>query len=529
MRSLDQIKTEMVNDILELRNDIRVIEGDPEYDVVVSSPANQFYKLDMMLELEDRTRNLDGFTNVLNDESFKAAFASVLGYKQDGTAYTIEDVDDLLSARLDAYVMDWNIIRNMGTKATGVATVYLATATAVSWDTGTTFNNKSGVSYVATTSISDVVPNFDSTTGLYFVSIPIEAAVAGASSNATAGSLVAMDPKPTSFSYCSNSAAIDGGSDQEEDLDLINRAQEAWAERVNGSKGAFERIAEAETYVDDSIALDEDNDEEDIFIGSPCDLFAQFSSEDTELVEETIYWPGESSNADDEQFDFILAQQPLLSSVTPTVFRYTTGGTEEQVDSTIGTITVIPDTNTFSGSAKASDKLRITMALNTDNYQRRLKVLYTYDKNPTKLQSVFDDSENKMIGPSVLVRKADEIPIRVIAEIQTAFGYVEADVETALTSNISIYFNGGTTSFGRQYARKNIGEDINHSDIANIILRTAGVVSYDRDTFFVVNTVTGDLSDPTTIKDNQYASLLDVLFDFSSASLSNFTASSGGI
>jgi len=531
MRSLDQIKSEIVNDILELRSDVRLVEGDTQYDVVVISPANQFYKYEILLEFENRTRNLDGFTNIINDESFKSIIAQVLGFKQDGTAYTVEDVNTLISARLDAYVFDWGVVRSVGSKASGFVIMYLTNSATVSWDNATTFTSKSGATYVATSAISEVVPSYNSSLGVYYVTIPVEASVANSVSNATAGSITAVDPKPINFSYTVNTSAIDGGSDEESDLNLIDRAQNAWAERVNGSKGVYERIAEAEDYVDDALAMDEDNVDEGIYVGSVCDVFTQFSSEDTELVEETFYWPGEEANADEEQFDFVPANQPMLSTVTPTVFRYLTAGTEEQVipDGTGTIVTIISDTNTFSGSAKATDKIRITMALNTTSYQRKLKILYTYDKNPFKLQSVFDDTENKMIGPPVAARKAVEVPIRVIMELQIAFGYVVSEVESVVTANILKYFNGGTTSFGQQYARRNIGEEVVHTDIANIVLRTEGVVSYDRDTFFVVNTITGDLSDPTTIKNNQYATLLDVLFDFSTFNLSNFTASSSGI
>lgn len=527
MRSLEQIKNEMIDDILSLRNDVRLVEGDTTVDVTISAPAAQFYRYEVLLELEDRTRNLDGFIGVINDESFKTTVAQTLRFKQDGTPYTVDDVNDLISARLDAYVSDWNIIRNAGTSSTGIVRVFLATAGTVAWNSATQFTNTQGVTYVATSSVSGVTPNFDPATGLYYVDITVASTVTGETMNATAGSVTAMDPKPANFSYCTNPSALDGGSDRENDLDLIARAQEAWEKRVNGSLGAYERMAEAEAYVDDSYATDRDNDEEAIYLGSPCDVFAQFSSEDTEMVEETLYWPGESNNTNEEQFDIVLANQPVIDSFTPIVFKYATGGAEEQVvpDGVNTVVEIVKDTGNFYESVKATDKIRIRMALDTASYQRRLRVLYVYDKNPYKLQSVFDDVENRMVGPSALVRKAVEVPLRIIVEVQVAFGYAEADVQANITSNIQAFFNGGTTTYGKQYARKNIGEDIQHSDIADIILRTAGVVSYDTDTFFVVNTLNGYLGDPTPINNNQYAALHDVLFEYSTFNLSNFNAS----
>jgi len=532
MRSLEQIKQSMVDDILALQEEVRLVEGDTQYDVTVSAPANQFYRFEVLNEFEDRTRNLDGFIDVIDDESFKQTMAGVLGFKQDGSAYTIDDINDLISDRLDAYVADFPISRNSGDKAAGTIRVYLSDASVVSWDNSTGFTSKLGSTYVATSVISSVIPNFDSTMGLYYVDIPIEATVIGVSSNSSANAITAMDPAFSNFSYCRNLAAVDGGSDEETDLDLIARAQEALARRTNGSLGSYETLVEAQSYVDDAIALDEDDEEEDVYIGSVCDVFTQFSSVDSETVEQIVYWPGLDSNDDAESFDFTLTKQPVDTTVTPIVFKYTSAGLEEQIvpnstatASDYAAISFVEDTSTYSGSTKANDKIRVDMKLNTDNYQRKLKLVYVYDKSPTKLQNIVNNSDNRMVGPNALVRKAVDIPIRIIVEVQITFGYVQETVEADIESNLNIFFNGGTTSFGKQYARKSIGEDISHTDIGTVVLRTEGVASYDTDTFFVVNTVTGDLSDPTTINDNQYASLHDVVFTYSTFALSNFTAS----
>ena len=531
MRSLEQIKQTIVNDVLALRKDIRLAEGDSEYDVTVQAPANQFYRYEVLLELEDRTRNLTGFTSVINDEVFKQQVSNVLEFKQDGTAYTIADVNTLIALRLDAYVADWTT-RLAGNKASGIERVYLSDNSVVSWDNSSGFTSKSGTTYLATTVVSSVTPNFDTESGLYFVDMPIQATTTGTASNASAGAITAMDPAPSSFSYCRNLASVDGGSEEETDLDLINRVDQIKVRGTNGSLGAYETLAEAQEYVDDAKALDEPNEEEGLYLGSVADIFTQFASEDSVMVEDIIYWPGLNSNSNAESFDFVLEKQPVLTNVTAIVFKYELGGTEVQVvpnavttDADYAQISYVSDTSTYSGSTKANDKIRLNMKLDTDTYQRKLKVLYVYDKSSETLQNVVSATDVRMVGPEPLVRKALEIPVRVIAELAISFGYVQADVETAVESNISIFFNGGTTSYGTQYDRKEIGVEIQHTDIANVILRTEGVASFDTDTFFVVNTVTGDTGDPTIIKDSQYASLLDVIFTYSTFALSNFSAS----
>jgi len=537
MRDIQTIKQQIVNYVLALRKNVRLVEGDTEYDVAVESVAPLFYRYEVLLELEDRTRNLSEFESLIADEAFKVTLVDALGNKPDGTPYTMDDVNTLISNRLDAYVADFNIIRSSGTNATGLVTMYLADATPISWNNNTEFTSANGQTYQATSTIMNVIPNFSQAKGLYYVTITVQSSITGQVTNATAGSIRTVSPKPTSFSYCTNETAITGGSDKEEDLELIDRARTAWADRVNGSVGALDQLASSQTYVDDVLAQDQDDEPNGVYVGSVCDLFTQFVAENTELVEEFFYWPGESGNVASETFQFTPSKQPLVSTVNPVVFTYelanpiTDPAIEHQVvpASPLPTVTILSDTGTYSGSVKAQDMIQVQQVLTIGQtaglYQRKMKVLYVYDKNPYLLQSIVDDPANRMVGPQALVRKAVEIPIRVIVELAVSFGYDVAAVQAAVTSNIGVFFNGGTTSYGKQFARKKIGESIQHTDISQVILRTAGVVSYDTDTFYVINTVTGNLSDPTTIKSNQYATLFDVLYTFNTFNLSNFTTS----
>ena len=535
MRDLDTIKTQIVDDVLALRKDVRLVQGDLEYDVIVESTAPLFYRYEVLLEFEDRTRNLVEFKALIADDGFKSTLVTALGTKQDGTSYTLDDVNALISSRLDAYVKDFNVIRSTGTNATGTVAVYLTDASAASWNSNTEFTSGSGAGYQATSAITNVIPNFSTVKGAYYVIIPIQATAEGQASNATAGSIRTMSPKPSSFSYCTNESAITGGSDGEEDLELISRTQGILASKTNGSLPALTTLAKAQSYVDDVLALDDDDQASGIYVGSVCDLFTQFTADNTELVEEIFYWPGVTGNTSAEEFVFTPSKQPVVSTVTPTVFVYLSDDTEVQVtpgvagtDFETAVITVDADSGTFVGSVKSQTNIRVNMILNTGSggtqYQRRMKVLYLYDKNPYKLQAVINDPQNKMVGPEALVKKAVAIPYRIIVEPAISFGFIDSQVQAAIVSNLSVFFNGGTTSYGKQFARKRIGEKIVHTDVAQVILRTEGVVSYDADTFRVINTITGDLTDPSVVKNNQYPTLFDVLFTFNTFNLSNFTA-----
>jgi len=529
-RTLEQIKQDMISTILSLRSDIKLVEGDTQHDVVVSAPAKEFYKYELLIEFENRTKNLDGFRQLLSDTTFKTNFANSLEFKSDGTAYTITDVNTLISNSLDAYIKDWNITRSPGSAATGFERVFLSNAATVSWNNSNIFTSSTGATYSPSSSVSNTVPNFSALTGQYYVDIPITANNTGAAGNAIAGTVKVMSPKPGTFSYCTNQAPINGGTDSETDADLIIRAQDVWSQRVNGNIGSVDRIAGAQSYVSDVFVTNEDNETENVFLGSVCDVWALFRSVDSELIEEYIYWPG-IGTADFalEQFDFVFKRQPVVSTFTPLIFKYdfATGLTETPIVVTSEeAISVVKDTNTFQGSVKAMDSLRLRLNLDTyETYARKLKVLYITDNNPRKLQNIMDNADNRMIGPSVLVKNAIPVPLRVIVEITVSFGYDVADVQSVIISNLQVFFNGGTTSYGVQFAQKKIGEDISNSDISALILRTDGVVSYNVNTFRVINTVTAAYVDPTIILANQYATLYDVQFQFNSYSLSNFTAS----
>jgi hypothetical protein len=337
-----------------------------------------------------------------------------------------------------------------------------------------------------------------------------------------------MDPKPTTFSSCTNTASVDGGSDEETDLDLIDRAKEYWARRTNGSIGGLEALAEAQDYVEDAQAFDEDNEDEGLYLGSVADVWVRFASSNTVMIEEYQYWPGlmDTTLETFETFDFTPTNQPLLEALIPTVFRYTLAGVEEQVvtDSTT-TVEIVKDPNTFGHSTKANDVVRVKMALDGSTYHRRIKIIYAYDKYPRTLQNVFESAENRMIGPVPLVKKGVEVPIQIVVEPQISFGYVESDVKDEIESNIEIFFVGGTTSYGKQFAQKKLGEDISQTDIESVILQTPGVASFDTDTFRIVNTLSGSLADPVVINSNQFATLYNILWDFAEFNLDNFTGS----
>jgi hypothetical protein len=324
-----------------------------------------------------------------------------------------------------------------------------------------------------------------------------------------------MATKPSNFSYCSNITSATGGGAKENDLDLIARWEEINTKRVGGSKNYLVALAEEQSYVDDTVTLDTDDPAQNIFVGSPCDLFVQFGSEDLQVVEENLYWTGESDNTSAEVFEFVSQNQPLSENFTPILFRYLIGSTTElQITSAEATINIVKDSGTFNGSVKAMDKIRVNMAHDTGTYKRLIKMLYAFDKSAYKLQNVIDTDTERLVGPLPLVRNAVSVPISIVVEPSIAFGHDQTVVEDTITSNLEVYFNGGTTDYGKQFSRKGIGDDISHSDISNIILRTEGVVSFDFDTFFVLNTLTGDRNDPTIVLDNQYAVLSSVEFTY---------------
>jgi uncharacterized phage protein gp47/JayE len=600
MKTLDQIKSEIMDDIVGINSNVRFVPGDSQYDVVVGATSPQFYRYEALLDFESRISSLSGFISVIGDDVYKQTLATAFGTKEDGTPYTLADINTLISTRLDAYVADWNMPRQLGSKASTVERVFLSNSSPLDWNIATNFTSQTGVTYNPVGSVPLVSPNFDVNSGKYYVDIPIISANPGVNGNASVGAITSMEPKPANFSSCTNLSVADGGSDQENDLDYIKRAQGAWVGRVNGGLGGLITQAELQSYVDSANTFDEDDVAEGITIGSVCDVETQFSAEDTQLVEDIQYWPGFGDDTVQE-FSFIVMNQPTVSNVTPTIFRYLSG-TEEQVvpgdyvlslasgsntsvttsklvdsgasfltDVVIGSavvntsdnltalvtavdsdsslsldkdifsatpknysvyvnqlnaVSLTADTSAFARSNKASDSVSIKMVLNDATYQRKLRIVYAFDKNPTKLQNVFNDPGTRMIGPIPLVKKAISIPIQITVEPQISFGADVPTVQADITNNLSIFFSGGTTSYGKQYARKGLGEEILHSDIEYVILRTPNVVSFDTDTFRVLNTVTLSLEDPSIILANQYATLYGVVFNFADFNLANFTANS---
>ena len=66
MRSLSQIKSEMIDDIIGLRSDIKIVEGDTQHDVVIASPANAYVNMVNIVIPHTNPTNLPGQNNPSN-------------------------------------------------------------------------------------------------------------------------------------------------------------------------------------------------------------------------------------------------------------------------------------------------------------------------------------------------------------------------------------------------------------------------------------------------------------------------------
>lgn len=79
--------------------------------------------------------------------------------------------------------------------------------------------------------------------GTLYADVPAQAAEAGESGNAAAGTILTMAVAPTAVTACINPEAFSGGRDEEDDESLRERVLETYARLANGANAAYYKQA----------------------------------------------------------------------------------------------------------------------------------------------------------------------------------------------------------------------------------------------------------------------------------------------
>jgi len=135
---------------------------------------------------------------------------------------------------------------------------------------------------------------------------------------------------------------------------------------------------------------------------------------------------------------------------------------------------LVKDEESLSRSAKGND--RIKFRIDTFAPGDRVQIQYFFNSVIVNLQNLIESVENNVTGSDVLYRNA--IPRKLSLTISAV--YVDSSerdtVNSRVEDDVSVFFNGGTTSNGVEFTNKGIGgATFQITDLLNLILDVEGI------------------------------------------------------
>lgn len=491
MRSLEEVLQSFLDYARSVKPDGNWAPHSVLSELVISIPAQETWRLWVVADYVRKLQTFQGIKSIIEDTTFIENLATSIGITYDQAA-------ELVSSDLDNLAADWGFTRKASTYSYGTERFYFESHGTYTIPQGTMLASGS----LVFSTLHDVI-DWSTTTkdGRPAIDIPIRCETVGSAGNVGPRTINTLVTRIDGVTGVTNPYGLTGGSDQESDLDFVNRiiswlgsmsqGTVTWLQSlVFGIQGVQQ--VKVVTCREDDVTRFPRNYGADIWVV---------------VSEEPVYTADTLDSA--ETLHYAL-QQPVIESLTtnilPTDWTFTRNYPYNYITNT---------SNMYSMSIFGSDRFT-GPALGPG-----ASISYYYDRTIERIQTLVSDPEYWFLGGEslVLVRKAVAREVNVTScEIWLSAGYTSAEVEPNILNDLNVFFAGGTASTGKVYSMKGIGEGVDHSDLLNVILDVEGVDRVNLDTFSVsIGTTSYDdpsSDDPLPIKFFEYPVLGTVNLTF---------------
>jgi len=461
-RSFDVIAEFLRKKIIAKNKKIKTHRGSSVSDVVIEGPAEEFSRLYEKAEEVSLNQALE----TSNPEGLKSLGINENKRKKAGVPATV----DITFFSNTAPVSDINIpINTIVTTRVGISSLEVKFRT---------LRNSKMYASLANTYIN-------SETGKYEITVEAEALVAGKNGNVGAYNINSIVNPITGINGCYNALAASGGTDVESD--------DAFRQRLAiGKRG--NTIGTTDGLL--SIVLENEDVEDAVLVGSRESTREEIGAIDIYVKGLKVTQFTDTFSADGNVTQFIFTKQPVTYSPIQ-VFTFSD-------DSVVSpSYSLVKDTAGYGGSVAGLDKIVWASALDPDLGNGY--VIYSYNSLIEELQNLFNESSKDLQNTDILVHWAREIAIDLTFSIRLLQGFDESTVKSEINDNLSSYFS-----------QLRIGEEVQQSDVAGIIINTSGVddiilplsLFRSSDSTILQNSL-GNLSIPNSA----YASLGTVIID----------------
>lgn len=423
-KTLDEIRTELLEFMRGLYPNLDFSEGTILYDLILTAPSIQFETLFTTAE------NISKAQSILTaDLSSLESLGENLGLKRKGSKPSLCTITFYTNK---AFTTDITI-----SKGTIVSTLSVDTLQSIQFSTTAT----------VTMYASLINTYFNPTTNRYEISVTAKSIQSGIQSNVGSNTVIQLNSPIAGIDGCTNTAASSGGTDVEGRTTFINRILSKYTGTALGTvNGLITEISADDTVSDVKIVSSKDTGRLEF---GAVDVYIK--GKDVTLYQD-IFTTYNSTLP-----NFVFTKQPVVTSFTPIVISSEIG----ILSSSLYSIT--KDTSIYKGSVLGQDTLTWVSPMSTATYGS-IYVDYQYNSVIERIQNNFNSDSKNLLNTSLVIKEATEILIDITVSIKVLTGYNYASVLSKVQSAISTFLNN--------YA---IGEEVQQSDIAYQILAVAGV------------------------------------------------------
>lgn len=421
-RSFDQIVEFLKSKINSKNRSIKTHTGSVVSDIVIEGPAQEFDRL--YKKSEDVSKNQSLETS--DPEGTKALGYNMNKQKKSGIPSTV------LITFFSNSIPDVDISIPIGT----------IVSTRIGLASGE-IKFRTLMSLKMYASIAAVYLN--PTTGKYEISTEAECLSLGVVGNVGAYTINTILGSITGIDGCYNASASSGGGDEEtEDAFKYRIALAKRGNALGTEDGILNLILENE-YVEDAV-----------FVGHQESSRQEIGAIDVYVKGLIIKQFTETFTVVSETREFVFSKQPVTYA-PPQIIRFANNSI-----STIGYNIEKDLTSNYAGSILAPDKIIWDNVL--DEETGNVYIVYSYNALIETLQNLFTNTDKDLENTSLLIHWAKEILINVTFTIRILSGFDEILVKADIRNNLAEFFNN-----------VKIGEEIQQSDVAGIIINTPGV------------------------------------------------------
>lgn len=468
MKTSDQMYNDMIARAKRVSPNIHWVPMAPQTDVLVT-PINEILRIEGLTEYTNAISSLDRYKKFISDTTKMQQVADAVGI-------SLSALKEQLSSDLDSRIGEWGITRKLATQAIGSIRLAFASPSTINVAINAKLTTLNNINYLTTEVLAGTPVPMDNN---YVIYVMAEAEKAGSAYNV---------PENTYFRSSDIQGLVEAiatyeiinGQDKETDLEFIDRFIKIRKQEGVGSKSWLLRTVLTVPTIVDANVYGPGDEHFDRDYGADVWVYSL-------EVPLTVLEPIMKVNSKHILLKAPLTDNPIFAGVLLKANR-------------------VPDYTVIDSWYKRSiyDVVEIVPSTPTQTY-----VEYTIDKNMQDAQAILRNPENWILGAFdlVLIRKAYRINLDFSMNVHFNDDLTDAEIETSIqniTSDLGIFFSGGTASDGTTYTRKKLGVQIDWSDCLGVVLKVQGVDRVEEDSFDIF--IDGvEQADPVEISYDSYA------------------------